>query len=408
MAGVHIFTESVLVPKIMGLAALVLTAFFMKRLGCAAAGLLILMDPLLHFAAFSGMEVNLFILLSLLALERDFAGKPQAAGVAAAGALLSRPEGAFLWMLLLLLNIKTGAKGAERLKNWAKLAVPSFLVMAAWMTFCYCVTGRPFPNTFYVKLGSFPGFDMQNPFTLLFSFLAEEGPLFLPIICLLTLAAFLIRPDRRAVGALLYFVALFFGVCATRLILLVEAFYWQRYLIPALLGVYLLMGLGLHTLGSLGQKSKVFAWFLGVLLVGMLCLQWEQRRDLYEKNCRDIKRFNVEPGRWILENTEGYEKIAVLDAGAIRYFGKRDTIDLVGLNTKTLTKPITLPIEIDPSDPALLAAFTKADWLVLPKRHYSGRGEFILFHEVSYDDYTLYIKPERFTLLFLKKEHAIN
>ena len=47
---------------------------------------------------------------------------------------------------------------------------------------------------------------------------------------------------------------------------------------------------------------------------------------------RVIERMNVEPGRWIAAHTPATAVIGVNDAGALRYFGGRRTIDLIGLN----------------------------------------------------------------------------
>jgi hypothetical protein len=134
-----------------------------------------------------------------------------------------------------------------------------------------------------------------------------------------------------------------------------------------------------------------------------LCFHLESTKDLYVENCRDISRFNVAAGRWIASNTDPEDRIAVMDAGALRYFGNRKIIDLAGLNDQQLTDVSNLAGKVDIADAAALADHAGADWLVLYRRHFSGRGGFTLVHEINYIDCFLYIKPEPFTLLFLKK-----
>jgi len=56
------------------------------------------------------------------------------------------------------------------------------------------------------------------------------------------------------------------------------------------------------------------------------------RRDHLSSDARAIHILNVQTGKWIAEHTPETSVVAVNDAGAIRYFGKRRTIDLMGLN----------------------------------------------------------------------------
>jgi hypothetical protein len=408
MAGVQLFTERVLVAKIVGLIALVLAALVMRRLGGTAAGLLMLLDPVLHFAALSGMEISLFLLLCLLAMERCFAGKPAQAGLAAAGALLARPEGAIIWAILLLLHLVWRARFGTCLKKCALLALPTLLAAGVWIVYCLLVTGRPFPNTFYAKLGPLFGCNPQDPFTFFHAFCAQEGLLFLPLFCLLALAALLRRPARRASAGLIFTLLFFLGVYATRPLLRMDVFYWQRYLIPALAGMYLVMGTGLQTLWAKGRGWKGAAMVLGTLLAVTLSIQCQEKRERYAMNCRDIERFNVAAGRWIRDHTAPDIRVAVGDAGALRYFGDREVIDLAGLNTHWLANPTSLADQLDIYDLAALAAYAEADWLVIPARHYLDGEAFTLFHKITYEDYSLYVHPERFSLLFLKKEHTIK
>lgn len=395
-AVAHLFTHSVLATKVAGLLLLFLLALVLGRAAGLAAGALILLDPLWQFSAVSGMEVTLFAFFCVLALERAASGKPGQAGCAAALALLSRPEGMLLALILPALFF-------ERKKRWFLLVLPSLAAAGLWVTFCLRVTGRPLPNTFYAKAGLFPAFPGESllqyftrSLTDLFQLLGDTGAVFPFTALALALAALLVARRRIAVGALLLFLGLFFGTWFTRPVLRIDAFYWERYFVPATCGLYLLMGLGLQALWRQGRgyKALAAAAFLATVAGGVLHLG--EKRQLYADNCRDIARYNVAAGRWIAEHTQPGERIAVQDAGAIRYFGNRNLIDLAGLNSD----PSSFPPH---DDMALLARDLDVDRLVLFRRHRSGRGGFVVCHEISYDDYSLYVHPERFTLLVLKK-----
>jgi hypothetical protein len=300
-----------------------------------------------------------------------------------------------------------GIKGRFEIRPWIRRAVmvagPSIAAAMIWIAFCLAVTGRPFPNTFYAKLGTPSTADLSALPGLLYRFLSDSGPTLSFAAPLLVLAAFYKRRDRRALAALLLFAGLFLGVWATRPILLVEAFYWERYLVPALPGLYILIGIGFERLWNGARPAKALAAALGLCVALGFCLQLQEKRDLYARNCRDIARFNVAGGRWIAGNTDPGDRVAVMDAGAFRYFGNRTIVDLAGLNDRRFTDLSALAGRVDVRDAAALAEYAGAEWLVLYAMHYSGRGHFRLIHQISYNDCYLYVRPKPFTLLFLKK-----
>jgi arabinofuranosyltransferase len=60
------------------------------------------------------------------------------------------------------------------------------------------------------------------------------------------------------------------------------------------------------------------------------------RSSQFAWNCQNMNEVQVELGKWVNENTPSDAVIAVNDAGALSYFGKRKTIDLLGLNNKAI------------------------------------------------------------------------
>ena len=407
LAPLHLLSSGVLLPKLAGLVFLILTALTARRLGGIAAGLLVLFDPALQFAALSGMEVTLFCFLSLFSIERMRAGRPGQAGLAAAAALWARPEGILLAVLLPVFSWFSAPVRKGTVQRTLLLAAPPLIAAGLWVAFCLLVTGRPFPNTFYAKMATpfiFPGLNLPLHFHGFLSVKALYFFFFLWVLFLVPTAFLTARNRARAaLPALLFSGLLVIGVWATRPILRVDAFYWERYLIPALPGIHVFLGLGLAGLWSSGRANRAAAAAAGLLLAVGILLNFGAKLDLYEANCRDVARFNVAAGHWIAGNTEPGEQVAVLDAGAIRYFGERHVIDLAGLNDQRFTDVSILAQVVDVTDGLALAAYSKARWFVVFERHYSGRGGFRLVHRIRYGDYSLYVTPEPFSLLILKK-----
>ncbi|MFH2002888.1 MAG: hypothetical protein ABIK28_24690 [Planctomycetota bacterium] len=411
MAGAQLAGEGVMAPKLAGLVFLFLLAWVARRLGGDMAGLIILLDPLLYFSALSGMEVTLFAFLFLLSIERWIKEKPGLAGLAAAGALLARPEGALLCLLLPIFDLFMKNRFAKRLERFALLTIPSLMAAGLWIFFCLHTTGRPFPNPFYVKAGFMFGHEGQlllpvisRLFYDLYALMADAGLLY-PVLAggLGIIACFGLR-IRSAWIVLLLSAGLFTGTWLSRPVLRIHAFYWERYFIPVLVGSHILAGMAVQGLWrSHSRALRSLAVLAGMAVAGVLCLNMQPVCERYGLNCRDIARFNVAAGRWIQENTPLDSLVAVQDAGAIKYYGKRTTIDLGGLNNQDLVDLTPLSNRVDISDPLAVALFEGADWAVVFQRHFSGNPSYEVKKVLTYDDYSIYVTPEKFTLLILKK-----
>lgn len=61
-------------------------------------------------------------------------------------------------------------------------------------------------------------------------------------------------------------------------------------------------------------------------------------------------------GKWLAQHTHPDDWIATNDAGAIRYFSNRKTLDMVGLNKYEVLKHGLFPI-LDQVHPRYIAAF---------------------------------------------------
>jgi len=329
------------------------------RLAAAAfGGFALALSPLLTFAEVSGMEVMLAAFLGLAALVAYRARAFLSAGIFAGLALLARPEMSILPAGLLLLfvweRLFTGKGGgaepgesekphASGFQAFVKLLLPPLACAGLWVIASIVVTGRPLPNTFYAKYH-----DAGLHDSTLFYSVVEESVKRPPIIIVILLAHLFILGTVRLFGIRRKLLALFtvafcpvfvYAVCATREMPpgCTQYFYWWRYLVPALPFLWFFAALGVDGFFGVGEKgSSSLSKFMGIVMAGTLlfCLgaRLPAGAGTYAWNCQNINEVQVELGRWVNGNVPAGGTVAVNDAGAIRYFGERKTLDLGGLN----------------------------------------------------------------------------
>jgi len=115
-------------------------------------------------------------------------------------------------------------------------------------------------------------------------------------------------------------------------------------------------------------------WFLANRAVGIVVLlllvmsipefteSFNNRRRQLSSDSRAIDIINVGMGKWIRDHTSEDAIVAVNDAGAIRYFGRRYTIDLLGLNNTAIAF----------GGMNWLDVLVKADWVAIFPGWFSG------------------------------------
>ena len=360
--GAHLLAHDprtvVLLVKIAGVLAALLGSVAIARL-ChhltgahwpgLYAGALAGLTSFLAFAQVSGMEPLLAGALALWALVAALRRKPATAGALLAAAYLARPETLVLAPCLVLpFVLRSGAAPASTRRGPAllRLLLPVVLAAAAWALYCLAATGRPLPNTYYVKsvgqqflagswvilrnivwelpcnwLGSGAILFALGLFALWRSRRSEALPVVLfPFVFLLALAA--TRPMPPDAGV---------------------SFYFLRYAVPGLLPLFVPIAIGAAALvGGLGGRRLLAQRGAAVLLVaGTLVAVPQGVRDwswLFSWSCQNINEVQVEVGKWLREHTPPEAGVAVIDAGAARYFGERRTTDLLGLNDHRLAQ----------------------------------------------------------------------
>jgi hypothetical protein len=317
-----------------------------------AAAALLALDPSQTFSRAAGMEVPLFVFLILFALLSAVRGRLVATGVAAGLSVVARPEGIVLFPILVLVSLRSElrTKPGYPLRLAAGILI-AMLPMAAYALHCLHATGHPLPNTFYAK------FAARNPIApglLTFGwrhyvhsnlpyFTLEAGTL----LALLGAFRWFRRLGPLGLAPLACGVLLFVAAMASRRIAPGHYYYWERWMIPAF--PFLLLAIaggigelrqgfpsvkaaGMRRVRPAGTVWNVIAAAAVVLLVWRLPSALDERAKAFAWNSQNIEEMNVVLGRWVAANLPRDAVIGVNDAGAIRYFGMRNTVDLWGLN----------------------------------------------------------------------------
>jgi hypothetical protein len=266
---------------------------------------------------------------------------------------LLRPEGsltAFVVALVIALDPPTDAKTSLRGRAWSAAFVaaalgPTFVLLA--------LTGKTQSSTAEVKLlfgnpyHPLAETALSNARTLFGSILdgdywsAEFVPKGGAIIALLGLVSLGWRGfvTHRYVRAAL--------VLLLALSMLVPCFYvtflWNRlrYLWPFATGWFIALACLARALGDLGARLRLgsarFVFTTSALVsgifAGMLATKLEWVLEDVAQSASGIDRQQAALGRWANESLPRDARIGVNDTGAIAYFGRRATFDVVGLTT---------------------------------------------------------------------------
>lgn len=387
-----------------GLGAVALIALFVlagsvlqRGWAAAAAASLLAVEPRLVFSALSGMETVLLLALWLGASAALLRRRWRLALALFGLAPLARPEAVALlalalpaWVLLFRQRHGDARGPARAALALALLAGPTL----AWSLFCHGVNGGWLPNTYYLK---------AHAFSLSASSLGTLGRLVIQHGWLGTAAgaAGLVaavgwvaagrQRERSWLAATLGLTpgAYLLGVVGSRDLRL-DGYYWTRWVDPPLLVWVAASALGLAALAAWGierlrdlapgaARWRPLAALLAPLLVILastprLASSLRERRDRLASDGRAIRKVNVEPGQWIAAHVPPDAVVGVNDAGALRYFGQRRTLDLGGLNHAPLAMRRT----------TLGDVVEQVDWLAVFPAHYASSGVLEAFDPVEW------------------------
>ena len=319
------------------------------------ASLLFLACGPLVWGYYSGMAIGLFAFSILLTLYLCLA-EDRRAPLAATLLALARPEGIALVLLLLALV------AYRRALNW-QWGVPlgAYALQAlllAWWTGQAGASGIEAKWRFAEPHGSLPE-QLRAVFFDFAEFVkgilagslghqtsanlyAYDGNyrrmVFAPFVALVFVAELSNRLwselSARQLGVAALGGAWFVGGVLLTCTLVEYDAHFNRYQQPFLPLYILFVALGLGRLEEVGEawSSKLarglacFFGLWGLMSVGFFAVA-------YGENCSDIRNQQVEMAHFIDAELPPAARIAVNDAGALRYLGRRPTVDLVGLTT---------------------------------------------------------------------------
>jgi hypothetical protein len=156
-------------------------------------------------------------------------------------------------------------------------------------------------------------------------------------------ALFLIIKEKSKFG-IIGLACFFIGTLAVATALPFK-WHWHRYIIPyypiflmfTLLGIYHLSDLISRAVSSIDSPKYVFYGLTSFLLT-FTFLSTIYFGVAYGKNSKDIYFQQMTLGKWIDKNLPEDAIIALNDLGALKYYGNRYVIDMLGLGTKGMAR----------------------------------------------------------------------
>ena len=329
-----------------------------RGLASLATGLT-LATPWLVWSALSGMEIPLFVFLSLSGMvlhlrERDDPARPPLASGVFAVAALARPEGLLLLVLSLvdrcLVFEREGGRDEEGTLVWRRPPLRTVLLGAALaacavagpILFYKWAGGSFLPTTFAAKGGELRRFlpDPRYLFTVLGILFPPQ-----PYMVLLSgagIAALLERlgtPRDRGLLPALWLLALPLAYStvsppgSSSLVGNFGRYYFPFFPVVAVLGV-----LGLErAAAALGPRIRAgrLALPVGGLLIALLL--WPTVASLirgagrYAQSVANVQDSDVAVARWLQPRLHPEAVLAVNDIGAIKFLLPNQVIDLAGI-----------------------------------------------------------------------------
>ena len=296
----------------------------LSRLASMLAGLWLTTSAGVVFYASAGMETPL--LLCELAWMAAFllAGSPLGAGLCAAAAAVTRPEG-----ILYILPVVVWVLAHRRWRSLPVLLLPVFtLGSLALLRLEYF--GSLLPNTFHAKIGdqASPWSVMSDniPFTLRYAGLFVRQQLAVGLPLLLVIPAV-----RRSPVAVLPLLTMVFCAGVFCLYAGDDWMAFGRFCLPALPAVVVLMAAGAD---ASGRWRSLALLTLGLSLLPGLWTTTVGAGTLRSGaglNPANHSRSHAVIGEWLAENGRDGDRVVVNEIGAIGYYSKLPITDLLGL-----------------------------------------------------------------------------
>ncbi|NJN16700.1 MAG: hypothetical protein HC822_10710 [Oscillochloris sp.] len=305
---------------------------------------------LLYTARGSGLETGLFALLLLLGAMVYLNADGRVGSLAGAGAIfalaaLTRPEGVMVsgltgLHLLATLWMHTGrVSGGAKFKPIAVAALAFggafLLIFGPYFLWRFTFYGDLLPNTFYAKTGGglrqvLRGLQYTGDFALTLG-----GPL------LLLIGVPWLRDHRAALGSWRgYMLPLVLIYSAYIIAVGGDHFRGERFFVPLLPWIAILLADGIRSGGEYLVARGIRANFRRITLAALLILGAFGALARTDNQAETIRGLDEsvwiwrEIGWWVADHGAPDASIAASGAGAVAYYSRNTTIDLLGLTDK--------------------------------------------------------------------------
>lgn len=291
----------------------------------------------MNWAAASGMEIMLYVLLILLFfLSLTYDDHPWLPGLIIGLAFWTRPDG--ITLLGPLYFVLTLAPRDSKMKwEWIWKSTFAFLpFLAAYFIFNRLTAGTWWPNTFYAKQSEYAVLYETALVKRLLHLAAQ--PWISPSIVLIPGIIYkIIQSIRKSEWAVISMVLWAFGYILVYAVRLPVIYQHARYLMPTMPIFYFLGLIGtldmLEELKTTDKQTRLIKFGTISLTVMLLVGFWFMGLSAYGEDCAIIHEEMVGTSIWIKENIPESSLIAAHDIGALGYYGEHDILDLAGLIT---------------------------------------------------------------------------
>jgi len=298
-------------------------------------GAMISLEWHLVWAALSGMETILLVLISLLIFRWILEKRNDwwIPGILTGISVWVRPDGLTL-VGPILLSLLFRRVSARKLLGYAGSYLGSLILVASpYFIFNHFVAGDFWPNTFYAKQTEYEIL-LQAGIISNYLKLARQAVTGIGIILLPGFVVEILDISRRKnwerAGILLWSAG-YVGVYAFRLPVIYQH---GRYIMPMIPAFILLGAAGLTRWIELKSEYKwkrIISAAWGGTAVAVLIVFWGLGAKAYALDVGVIESEMVQVARWVKENTPKDAVVGAHDIGGLGYFGDREIIDLAGL-----------------------------------------------------------------------------
>ncbi len=366
--GVLLPVSDLLWMQLLGIAlhagGALLTWILALRLGLSRglAGLAVLLTVAtgwLAWGALSGLEIPLFVFLSLAGVvlhlgERSDSRRAPLSLPVLGLSVLARPEGLLLLVLAAgdrLLTFRRRRDGDLAWEHPSKAALLrlglglllAFLVLLPVAAFHLAIGGSPLPTTLAAKTGGGGGLHPPDPGYLHTALRVLAGPH--PWMCLFAPAGAvaLVRrlgtPGDRGLLPALWLLGLPLAyACLTSADDNPLVGNFGRYLFPLFPFLVVLGVLGLEPVkaalvagGRSSQRRRLLALAAGALLLWPTASAASRTAVLYAQNLSDVEAGDVRMARWLAERLPEEAVVATMDIGALAAILPNPVVDLAGI-----------------------------------------------------------------------------